>query len=184
MFMAQLERRRVIGVGYAASPNCHLLSRISRVEADVDQLINSTRNALPASAAGDMAYLGKATGSPDDDRRMQSGDVSRDDRNDPVAYELHHEQINKARLSLSYHGGIDSGIWRSDSSAQTCRYARQPDIKALIELLRRCSETRLKQFADSRKCDRECCKRANLLGLCHASWPTFKRKVKSHEHSP
>ena len=76
----------------------HLLTRNSRVEADlVDHLFNSSERAPgPRSSPAGEFRQGRKAGA--DHHKNQSGDACGDDRDDPSAGELFHEQIQEARL--------------------------------------------------------------------------------------
>jgi len=75
----------------------HLLARNSRVEEDlVDQLFNSSEKRLARTLLL-LANFGKE-GRPTNYSKSQPGNACRDDRNDPVARELLHEQISQAGL--------------------------------------------------------------------------------------
>ena len=76
----------------------YLLTRNSRIEEDlIDQLFNSSEKRLARRSPSPGKFRqGRQAGA--DRRKIQPGNPRRDDRNDPVARELLHEQIPQIGL--------------------------------------------------------------------------------------
>ena len=101
--IARLEKAAIIRVihqepAFSEMFIAHLLGRSIRVEADlVDQLFNSSEKRL-ARMLLLLANFGKEGGTRADNRQDQPGDPGGDDRNDAVARQFLHEQIQETRL--------------------------------------------------------------------------------------